>query len=327
MLLILLFILCHVISLFAAELCHPEDRAALTAFKHSFSNNPDPFPTWKPISNCCDWRGVTCDEATSHVVALDLTHYKHLNGTIPSSVSNLKHLMLLRLYRIPHLVGQIPQSITQLPLLRYLTISWTNISGPVPHFLNHLVFLDLSFNRLSGSIPPSLATLPLIGTIDLSRNQLTGPIPELFMTRSTTDFETLDLSDNNLSGQLPASFSKINFSFVDISRNGLSGDASVLFGKGATSIVISWNDFEFDFSKVAFPESLFVLDVSHNRIYGTIPQQITEAYYLQSLNVSYNRLCGKVPSGWKLRYNKYGWDNSSFFHNKCLCGVPLDPCK
>ncbi|KAL8500739.1 hypothetical protein ACS0TY_020359 [Phlomoides rotata] len=244
----------------------------------------------------------------------------------PSSLSNLKHLQNLRLHKIPNLVGQIPQSITQLTLLRYLDISWTNISGPVPHFLahlNNLVFLDLSFNRLSGSIPPSLTNLPSIRAIDLSRNQLTGPIPELFMTRSTTDFATLDLSDNNLSGQLPASFSKINFSSVDISRNGFSGDASVLFGKGATSIVISWNDFKFDFSKVAFSESLFVLDVSHNRIYGTIPQQITEVYYLQSqsLNVSYNRLCGKIPSGWELKYN------SSFFHNKCLCGPPLDPCK
>lgn len=116
---------------------------------------------------------------------------------------------------------------------------------------------------------------------------------------------------------------------IDISRNGLSGDASALFGKGknASSIDISRNDFEFDFSKVVFMEGVDVLDVSHNRIYGTIPQQITEAQYLYSLNVSYNRLCGRIPSGWQFKNRRDDWDNSSFVHNKCLCGPPLDPCK
>ncbi|KAL8500740.1 hypothetical protein ACS0TY_020360 [Phlomoides rotata] len=327
MLLILLFILWHIISLdAAAKHCHPEDRAALIAFKQSFSN-PDPFPYWTSLFDCCDWNGVMCDPTTHHVIGLDIAPAPDINGTIPSNISNLKHLINLRLHRIPNLVGQIPESISKLPLLRTLVISRTKISGPVPGFLAHLnilEYLDLSFNRLSGSISPSLATLPLIRFMDLSRNQLIGPIPELF-TSTTVEFPTLDLSHNNLSGHLSASLSRINFTSVDISRNGLSGDASVLFGKGKATgtIVISRNDFEFDFSRVAFSESLYVLDVSHNRIYGRIPQQITEAYNLQSqsLNVSYNRLCGKIPSGWELK------DNSSFFHNKCLCGAPLDPCK
>lgn len=329
MLLLLLFLVFPGKS--AAELCHPDDRAALTAFKHSFTN-PNPFPTWDPVFDCCDWYGVTCNETTNYVTGLDIIS-DDLNGTIPSALANLKHLETLRLHKIPNLVGEIPPTIAKLSHLRYLSISWTNVSGPVPDFLvrlKNLAYLDLSFNRLSGLIPSSLATLPFLFAIDLSRNQLSGPIPESFgHFPKTADFPALVLSHNKLSGELPASLSNINFSSVDISRNNLSGDASVFFGKGKiiSTIIISRNNFEFDFSKVSFMESLDVLDISHNKIYGTIPQQITDAVYLQQLNLTYNRLCGKIPTGWKLRYNKDGWDNSSFFHNRCLCGIPLDPCK
>ncbi|XP_057806217.1 polygalacturonase inhibitor 1-like, partial [Salvia miltiorrhiza] len=147
---------------------------------------------------------------------------------------------------------------------------------------------------------------------------------------SAAFFDTIPtLSHNKLSGPLPSSLSNVNFSSVDVSRNNLSGDASVFFGEGkiTSSIDISRNGFEFDLSKVRFMEALDVLDISHNRIYGEIPQQITDAVFLQFLNVSYNRLCGKIPTGWKLRYRSEPWDNSSFLHNRCLCGIPLDPCK
>ncbi|XP_073277932.1 polygalacturonase inhibitor 1-like [Primulina huaijiensis] len=317
----------------SAELCHPKDKAALLAFKHSFSYPANPFATWDPIFDCCTWYGVQCDETTNYVTGLDIAPYEDLNGTIPSSLGDLQHLTVLRLHKIPNLVGEIPPKIGDLRNLRSLTISWTNISGPIPSFLANLkslVLLDLSFNRLSGSIPPILATLPYLRGFDFSRNQLTGPIPESFgHIPATAEFPVLDLSHNKLSGEIPASLANVNFSSVDISRNNLSGDASVFFGKGkaTNTIDISRNNFEFDFSKVSFTESLDILDVSHNKIYGTIPEQITDAVFLQFLNVSYNRLCGKIPTGWKLRYRSESWDNTSFFHNRCLCGAPLDPCK
>ncbi|KAL9175627.1 hypothetical protein ABFS82_02G123600 [Erythranthe guttata] len=316
----------------SSELCHPQDKAALLSFKHSFSN-PNPFPSWDPLFDCCDWYGVTCNDTTNLVISFTIIS-QTLNGTIPPSISNLKHLQILRLHKIPNLVGQIPLEISKLSNLTSLTISWTNISGPLPSFLvnlKNLVFLDLSFNRLSGSIPPSLATLPFLRGIDLSRNQLTGQIPESFgHLPKTAEFPALVLSHNKLSGEIPSSLSNVNFSFIDISSNTLSGDASVFFGEGKATdtIVISRNHFEFDLSKVGFMHFLITLDISHNKIYGNIPKHITDAVFLQQLNVSYNRLCGEIPTGWKLRYRKDGWDNSSFFHNRCLCGVPLDiPCK
>ncbi|KAL0464392.1 UNVERIFIED_CONTAM: Chaperone protein dnaJ GFA2, mitochondrial [Sesamum latifolium] len=279
MLLPLLFLFFSPLS--AAELCHPDDKSALLEFKHSFSN-PNPFPTWDPVFDCCDWYGVECNETTNYVIGLNIIS-DHLNGTIPTVLPKLKHLQHLRLHKIPNLVGVIPPEIGELPHLTYLVISWTNVSGPVPDFLanlKNLAYLILSFNRLSGSIPPSLATLPYLYAIDLSR-KLTGPIQKSFgHFADTVGFPALDLSHNMLSGDIPASLGKC------------------------------------ELLSVSFMESLDVLDISHNKIYGSIPPQITDAVHLQFLNVSYNRLCGEIPTGWRQRYRSGGWDNTSFFHNR-----------
>lgn len=168
--LFILFLLLLQIS--TSDLCHPTDKAALTAFNNGFLT-PNPFPSWDPTPDCCRWNGVTCNQTTNFVTGLDIAPYETLNGTIPSSISNLKHLQSLRFHKTPFLVGQIPPALAKLSNLRYPVISWTGISGPIPNFLSqlhNLEYLDLSFNRLSGSIPPYLPSFPFLSTIDLSRN-------------------------------------------------------------------------------------------------------------------------------------------------------------
>lgn len=49
-------------------------------------------------------------------------------------------------------------------------------------------------------------------------------------------------------------------------------------------------------SNVVFPASLTSLDFNHNRIFGSLPVELT-ALEFQFLNVTYNRLCGKIPMG------------------------------
>lgn len=101
----------------------------------------------------------------------------------------------------------------------------------------------------------------------------------------------------------------------------------MLFGANKTTfkIDLSRNMLEFDLSKVETQTHLGVLDLNHNRIYGSIPKGFTadDNFFLQFFNVSYNRLCGQIPVGGKLQK----FDYSSYFHNKCLCGAPLSSCK
>lgn len=310
-----------------ANLCHPDDISSILAFKNSFSNG-DILQTWSSEMDCCH----LFDCENNRVTDFSIFNLR-LSGSIkPDAFAGFTYLKRLMLHKLPSLVGEIPPSIGNLTHLTFLVISWTNVTGHVPdNFakLKDLQILDFSFNKLYGSVPPSLPLLPSIFAISLDRNQLTGSLPETYGHFPTTQNPVLILSHNKLSSELPISLGNMNFSQIDLSRNNFSGDASMLFGedKGSQSLDISRNNFEFDFSKVVIMKELITLDISHNKIYGKIPLKITEAFTLQQLNMSYNRLCGEIPKGWKLKYRQDGFDNSSFFHNRCLCGAPLDPCK
>ncbi|CAL5362828.1 unnamed protein product [Camellia sinensis] len=308
-------------SLSEPEHCNSEDKKVLLEIK---ATQPEYLASWNPAIDCCDWAGVECDETTSRVIALAIFG-GNFSGQIPPVVGNLKYLESLVFRKLPNLTGKIPFAITKLIHLKEIRLSWTNLSGPVPSFfalLKNLTFLDLAFNNLTGSIPPELAQLTNLGAIHLDRNKLTGTIPESF-GKFTGTVPDLYLSHNQLTGPVPKSFGNLNFTVLDFSRNQLSGDLSFIFGSNKTIQIVdfSGNMFEFDLSNIVFPASLTSLDFNHNKIFGSLPVDLT-ALNFQFLNVSYNRLCGAIPTGGKLQ----SFDLTSYFHNRCLCGAPLPVC-
>ena len=306
-----------------SELCNQEDKKVLLQIKKSF-NDPYILASWNPNTDCCDWYCVTCDSTSHRINSLSIFSGK-LSGQIPPEVGDLPFLQTLQFHKLSNLTGPIQPAIVKLKNLNFLRLSWTNLSGSVPDFLSklkNLTSLDLSFNNLTGSIPLSLSLLPNLGGLRLDRNKLTGSIPYSFGNFSSVQW--LFLSHNQLSGPIPASFTNMDFTYIDLSRNKLVGDASVIFGSNKTTQIVdlSRNLLEFNLSKVVFPKSLTSLDVNHNKIFGSLPVELT-TLNLQFLNVSYNRLCGQIPVGGKLQ----SFDNSNYFHNKCLCGSPLPSCK
>ncbi|CAN8257010.1 unnamed protein product [Cochlearia groenlandica] len=308
------------------DLCNQNDKTTLLKIKKSL-NNPYHLASWNPQTDCCSWYCLECGDATVNHRVTALTIFSgQISGQIPSEVGDLPYLETLIFRKLSNLTGTIQPNIAKLKNLRILRLSWTNLTGPVPDFisrLKNLEFLDLSFNDLSGSIPSSLSLLPNLLSLDLSRNKLTGPIPESFGSFIGVVPDLL-LSHNQLSGSIPKSLGKLDFNQFDVSRNKLEGDASMLFGvdKKIFLIDLSRNMFEFDLSKTKLPMALGVVDLNHNRITGNIPVQWTE-FSIQVFNVSYNRLCGRIPSGGSLQ----SFESYDYFHNKCLCGAPLDACK
>ncbi|KAJ0961271.1 hypothetical protein J5N97_000729 [Dioscorea zingiberensis] len=303
-LLALLLISVSLIPATTFALCNEDDKQNLLIIRDSFGSSN---PPWHSDIPCCDWPGIDCD-ATGHVTGMAILE-NPLIGPIPPAIGNLRYLQVVRLHKLPNLYGTIPPEIAKLSNLRFLTISWTGVYGSVPSFLANLTALeqlDLSFNKLSGFIPSSLGDLPKLYSIDISRNNLTGTIPASLLHKVSDSY--LLLSHNNLTGPEQ----------VDWGRLRLFGQS-----KSTQSIDLSRNKLMFDLSKVKFPEAeLLSLDLNHNMIYGSIPKQITKVVNLQGFNVSYNMLCGEIPQGGKLgKLDKY-----SFFHNKCLCGPPLEPC-
>jgi Leucine-rich repeat (LRR) protein len=297
---LLLILLSHVASSLS-EGCHPQDKKALLQIKKEL-NNPTLLSSWNPHTNCCDdssWYGVICAPSSNRVFSLLFEANDEISSTFPPSIGNLPTLEHILLYKLPNLIGSIPQSITKLTNLKSLTISATGISSAIPNYiakLKSLTFLDLSENHLSGKLPPNLFHLPNIEAMYLQNNKLTGPIP--------------------------SSLARLNSSVVDLSHNWFEGDASMFFGfaKKTETIDLSWNMLAFDMGRLEFPKTLKHLDVSHNRVYGKLPEGVTN---LEWLDVSYNRLCGEIPKGGIVQ----AMGKKSFSHNKCLCGSPLPSCK
>lgn len=315
----------NLLSLSFSELCNPHDKQVLLQIKKHFGD-PYLLASWLSDTDCCtSWNQVECDATTNRIVSLRIFS-GDLSGEIPAEVGDLPYLETLEFHKLTNITGPIPPSISNLIHLISLRLSNLNLTGPVPDSLSklkNLRVLTLSFNSLSGSIPSSLALMPEIDILELDRNNLTGPIPESFGNFAGR-VPGISLSHNQLSGKIPASLDNTDFRLIDFSRNKLEGDASMLFGPNKTSgsVDLSRNLLEFNLSKVVFPNTLTYLDVNHNKIFGSIPTQMTQLNHL-SLNVSYNRLCGQIPQGGKLQT----FDYTAYFHNRCLCGTPLESCK
>ncbi|KAI3942263.1 hypothetical protein MKW92_006430 [Papaver armeniacum] len=263
-------------------------------------NNHDELVSWVQNTDCCHWGGVSCDSKPNRVAGLMFIGGGN-SGQIPSSVGDLPYLVAFVFRNSKNITGSIPRSITKLKHLALLDLGAMSLSGPVPDFLNQLTALtdlDLSYNQFSGSIPPSLSDLKNIGNIFLDGNKLTGQFPESF--GRFTGMDMLHLSRNKLTGPIPKSLGALNVIEIDLSRNKLVGDASMLFNPnhGSTTYIdLSRNQLEFDLTKVKFPKYLNWVDISHNKVFGRIPDEIKDLDNLYNLKAGYNRLCGKIPTG------------------------------
>ncbi|KAJ0984490.1 hypothetical protein J5N97_002846 [Dioscorea zingiberensis] len=304
-------------------LCHKAEKKALFKLRAGFGN-PNDLP-WTPGVGCSAWNGVIWDSITGRVLNIDISSV-NLSGTISPAIGDLSMLSEIHIQYAPFLTGSIPYSITKLPLTK-LTIRFTALSGPIPAFLGELKDLtdiDLSGNLLTGPIPEPVASLPKLDRLTLFGNKLTGTIPPSLF-RGQTRGDLLYLSDNLLTCEIPRSVGDADVAYIYLAGNRFTGDASFLFEgqKNTFDIDLSRNRFEMNMSSLSFTHSLNKLDLSNNRIYGSIPESVATLEGLNTFNVSFNRLCGRIPIGGNMNL----FDGSCYTHNKCLCGSPLPSCR
>ncbi|KAE8667894.1 hypothetical protein F3Y22_tig00112354pilonHSYRG00077 [Hibiscus syriacus] len=69
-------------------------------------------------------------------------------------------------------------------------------------------------------------------------------------------------------------------------------------------------------------KSLEVLDLSHNRLSGSIPVSLAELSFLSKFNVAYNELQGEIPMGRSV----HDFSTFSIEGNSGLCGGANVPC-
>ncbi|KAK9706096.1 hypothetical protein RND81_07G104000 [Saponaria officinalis] len=160
---------------------------------------------WNSSQSPCDWVGVTCDSARSHVRYLRLPA-AGLVGAIPeNTIGRLSELRVLSIHT-NRLTGQLPSDFSNLTFLRSLYAADNSFAGEFPASLTRLTRLtrlDLSNNNFSGSIPFSINNLANLDGLFLQNNNFSGQIPSI-----SARLSEFNVSNNNLNGSIPATLSK-----------------------------------------------------------------------------------------------------------------------
>ncbi|CAL5412780.1 unnamed protein product [Camellia sinensis] len=256
----------------------------------------------------------------------------NLVGFIPGQLGNLTNLKRLQLGYFNQFEGGIPSELGNLINLVHLDLSSCGLKGPIPPELGNLNNLDTLFlqtNQLSGSIPPELGNLTSLKILDLSINGLTGEIPvefaalhklsllNLFINKfhgeipraiaELPNLEVLNLWQNNFTSSIPSELGQNDdlgkcdsLSRVRLGQNYLSGSIpnGFLYLPELSLMELQNNYltrlFEEERSKVA--SKLSQLNLSNNRLSGSLPASVGNFSSLKILLLNGNRFTGNIPS-------------------------------
>ncbi|CAL4982540.1 unnamed protein product [Urochloa decumbens] len=254
------------------------------------------------------------------------------HGRIPASIANASNLSVLQLLS-NFFSGTVPPEVGRLRSLRWLQISgnllyakeskdWEFIT--TLQNCSSLEALGLGLNKFEGVLPDSLANLSIsLVSVILAGNKISGSIPKDI--GNLINLQNLILFENSFTGTLPSSLSQLrNLRRLQVDRNKISGSIPWTIGNltELTSLNLSMNAFsgwlpsslgnltkllELNLANNNFigtiPIGLFnivtlskVLDLSHNKLEGSIPPQIGKLKNLAVFRAESNKFSGEIPS-------------------------------
>ncbi|CAA3014370.1 receptor 12 [Olea europaea subsp. europaea] len=204
---------------------------------------------------------------------LDLANNK-LSGKIPPTLSTPSRLLILRLGN-NNFTGELGSWLKNCTMLRKLDVGGNKLTGTIPAWigthLTNLKALNLRFNSFHGSIPPTICYLTVVHVLDLSRNNISGKIP-----RCLNNFTSLTQNDG---------------STILGSNFWLNGQPSEEDDNDNT--LVQWKGQESEYRRL---KSMKGIDLSSNKLVGTIPQALSDLKGLVFINLSRNHLTGNIIS-------------------------------
>ncbi|XAR57537.1 Non-specific serine/threonine protein kinase [Bertholletia excelsa] len=317
--------LCVVIFLgcLSFGLVSSDDGATLLEMKKSFKDVDNVLYDWtdSPSSDFCVWRGVTCDNVTFDVVALNLSGL-NLEGEISPAVGQLTNLLSIDL-RGNRLSGQIPDEIGDCSSLKSVDLSFNELYGDIPFSiskLKQLEYLILKNNQLIGPIPSTLSQILNLKVLDLAQNKLSGEIPRLIYWNEVLQYLGLrgnnlvgslspdmcqltglwyfDVRNNSLTGKIPQNIGNCTaFQVLDLSYNQLTGEIPFNIGfLQVATLSLQGNQLSGPIpSVIGLMQALAVLDLSCNKLSGRIPAILGNLTYTEKLYLHGNKLTGPIP--------------------------------
>ncbi|XP_061349572.1 LRR receptor-like serine/threonine-protein kinase ERECTA [Gastrolobium bilobum] len=317
------FLLLALLICLNANSVDSDDGATLLEIKKSFRDVDNVLYDWtdSPSSDYCAWRGISCDNVTFNVVALNLSGL-NLDGEISPAIGSLNSLVSIDL-KENRLSGQIPDEIGDCSSLKSLDLSFNEIRGDIPFSISKLKQLEnliLKNNQLIGPIPSTLSQIPNLKILDLAQNELNGEIPRLIYWNEVLQYLGLrgnklvgslspdmcqltglwyfDVRNNSLTGSIPENIGNCTaFQVLDLSYNQLTGEIPFNIGfLQVATLSLQGNKLSGNIpSVIGLMQALAVLDLSCNMLSGPIPPILGNLTYTEKLYLHGNKLTGFIP--------------------------------
>ncbi|CAL9002859.1 unnamed protein product [Prunus brigantina] len=188
---------------------------------------------------------------------------------------------------------------SSLPNLRVLSMSGTNLSGPIDQSLakiQSLSVIRLDFNYISGPIPAFFANFSNLTVLSLDFNSISAPIPGFFANFSK--LSSLSLKYCQLQGTFPKEIFQVpTLQNIDLSHN-LDLDGSLPeFPKNGSlrSLILRWTNFSgFLPNSIGNLKMLSTIDISGCSFTGSIPKSMENLTELVSLYMPSQRFQGPI---------------------------------
>ncbi|CAH1435116.1 unnamed protein product [Lactuca virosa] len=287
--------------------CLDMERHALLLFKAPLQDPDGSLSTWRPDEHdCCQWKGVTCNNQTGHVTELDISDY-NLRGEISHSLLNLSYINFLDL-SYNSFRGTIPTFFGSMTRLRDLKLNSNNLNGTVPKSIGSLTklrYLDLSYNSLYGTIPLEFGNLTYlqelflesVGRCEVENLDWLSPLSHL----KQLGMDGISLAKQNHWVDIILSLRKISYLSLEgceLSQVMYPYSSSFLNSSSSIeSLLLADNNLTSSMYHWLFPltsNKLHFLDLSSNML-DEIPKYLSNLCSLVSLRFDMNSAVVKFP--------------------------------
>ncbi|CAO2824681.1 unnamed protein product [Amaranthus hypochondriacus] len=190
--------------------CIEAERKALKIFREKLVDLSGRLSSWDS-DDCCSWKGISCDNRTGHVTAINLRNPQISRYGDMFSDSDEKAF----------LGGKLSISLLELKYLSHLDLSLNYFEGsPIPEFfgeLKRLTYLNLACSGFSGIVPPQLGNLTNLQSLDLYSGFLFNSLStkSLYWLTNLSSLKYLNLGGVTLSSDWLPSLSKLH-SLLDL---------------------------------------------------------------------------------------------------------------
>ncbi|ESW15616.1 hypothetical protein PHAVU_007G087200 [Phaseolus vulgaris] len=288
--------------------CNHKDKEALLKFKQGIKDPAGVLFSWSTQQDCCEWKGVMCDNFTSRVTHLSLP----CSTTLPTYIDTID--------RSHCLTGSVYLSlfVVEFEFLYHLNLSNNNFSAiqfgsldchnlsigtPSHQCVNSSVlrYLDLSFNHGAITSLQWLSHFSSLKYLNLDAIDLHEETKWLQLVTMLPSLSELHMRNCHLKDLSP-SLQYANFTALKVLSLPGNGFHSKLPKWLFNLSGISSIDLGSNFLEGQLPEALLnlqhleILNLNGNHFNGPIPHWLGEFEHLQHLNLRKNMFSGSIPT-------------------------------